>query len=114
MAGQSYLSAVEHGRNGAGAEVLLAISREYRKSLECSTGIVCYSRAVWSGGCSVNCPEGADTASIGRFGPADRAVAVNLVRCQQKPRQGTPCLVRVPRSCIPPKVKTHAEPGEMD
>jgi transcriptional regulator with XRE-family HTH domain len=31
---QSYLSAVEHGRNEAGAEVLLAISREFRKSIE--------------------------------------------------------------------------------
>ncbi len=31
---QSYLSAVEHGRNEVGAEVLLAISREFRKSLE--------------------------------------------------------------------------------
>ena len=31
---QSYLSAVEHGRNEAGAEVLLAISREFKKSLE--------------------------------------------------------------------------------
>jgi transcriptional regulator with XRE-family HTH domain len=31
---QSYLSAVEHGRNEAGAEVLLAISREFDKSLE--------------------------------------------------------------------------------
>jgi transcriptional regulator with XRE-family HTH domain len=32
--GQSYLSAVEHGRNAVGAEVLLAISREFGKSLE--------------------------------------------------------------------------------
>ena len=31
---QSYLSAVEHGRNEAGAEVLLAISRESLKSIE--------------------------------------------------------------------------------
>jgi transcriptional regulator with XRE-family HTH domain len=31
---QSYLSAVERGRNEAGAEVLLAISREFGKSLE--------------------------------------------------------------------------------
>ena len=31
---QSYLSAVEHGRNEVGAEVLLAISREFKKSLE--------------------------------------------------------------------------------
>jgi transcriptional regulator with XRE-family HTH domain len=31
---QSYLSAIEHGRNEAGAEVLLAISREFDKSLE--------------------------------------------------------------------------------
>jgi len=31
---QSYLSAVEHGRNEAGAEVLLAISREFGKSIE--------------------------------------------------------------------------------
>jgi transcriptional regulator with XRE-family HTH domain len=31
---QSFLSAVEHGRNEAGAEVLLAISREFKKSLE--------------------------------------------------------------------------------
>ena len=31
---QSYLSAVEHGRNEIGAEVLLAISREFDKSLE--------------------------------------------------------------------------------
>ncbi len=31
---QSYLSAVEHGRNEIGAEVLLAISREFGKSLE--------------------------------------------------------------------------------
>lgn len=31
---QSYLSAIEHGRNEAGAEVLLAISREFEKSLE--------------------------------------------------------------------------------
>jgi transcriptional regulator with XRE-family HTH domain len=31
---QSYLSAVEHGRNEIGAEVLLAISREFNKSLE--------------------------------------------------------------------------------
>jgi transcriptional regulator with XRE-family HTH domain len=31
---QSYLSAVEHGRNEAGAEVLLAISRESGKSIE--------------------------------------------------------------------------------
>jgi hypothetical protein len=32
--GQIYLSAVEHGRNEVGAEVLLAISREFGKSLE--------------------------------------------------------------------------------
>lgn len=31
---QSYLSAVEHGRNEIGAEVLLAISREFDKPLE--------------------------------------------------------------------------------
>jgi transcriptional regulator with XRE-family HTH domain len=31
---QSYLSALEHGRNEIGAEVLLAISREFNKSLE--------------------------------------------------------------------------------
>jgi transcriptional regulator with XRE-family HTH domain len=31
---QSYLSAVEHGRNEIGAQVLLAISREFNKSLE--------------------------------------------------------------------------------
>jgi len=31
---QSYLSAVEHGRNEIGAAVLLAISREFDKSLE--------------------------------------------------------------------------------
>jgi integrase len=31
---QSYLSAVEHGRNEVGAEVLLAISQEFAKSLE--------------------------------------------------------------------------------
>jgi transcriptional regulator with XRE-family HTH domain len=31
---QSYLSAVEHGRNEIGAEVLLAISREFKRSLE--------------------------------------------------------------------------------
>jgi transcriptional regulator with XRE-family HTH domain len=31
---QSYLSAVEHGRNEIGAQVLLAISREFDKSLE--------------------------------------------------------------------------------
>jgi len=31
---QSYLSAIEHGRNEAGAEVLLAISRECGKSIE--------------------------------------------------------------------------------
>lgn len=31
---QSYLSAVEHGRNEIGAEVLLAISREFGKSME--------------------------------------------------------------------------------
>ena len=31
---QSYLSAVEHGRNEVGAEVLLAISREFGKFLE--------------------------------------------------------------------------------
>jgi transcriptional regulator with XRE-family HTH domain len=31
---QSYLSAVEHGRNEVGAEVLLAISREFGKPLE--------------------------------------------------------------------------------
>jgi transcriptional regulator with XRE-family HTH domain len=31
---QSYLSAVEHGRNEVGAQVLLAISREFGKSLE--------------------------------------------------------------------------------
>jgi transcriptional regulator with XRE-family HTH domain len=32
--GQSYLSPVEHGRNKVGPEVLLAISREFGKSLE--------------------------------------------------------------------------------
>jgi transcriptional regulator with XRE-family HTH domain len=31
---QSYLSAIEHGRNEIGAEVLLAIGREFHKSLE--------------------------------------------------------------------------------
>ena len=31
---QSYLSAIEHGRNEVGAEVLLAISREFGKSIE--------------------------------------------------------------------------------
>jgi len=31
---QSYLSAVEHGRNEIGAEVLLAISQAFDKSLE--------------------------------------------------------------------------------
>jgi transcriptional regulator with XRE-family HTH domain len=31
---QSYLSAVERGRGEVGAEVLLAISREFGKSLE--------------------------------------------------------------------------------
>lgn len=31
---QSYLSAVEHGRNEAGAEVLLAISKKFNRSLE--------------------------------------------------------------------------------
>lgn len=31
---QSYLSAVEHGRNEVGAEVLLAISQKFDKSLE--------------------------------------------------------------------------------
>ena len=31
---QSYLSAIEHGRNEVGAEVLLAIGREFNKSLE--------------------------------------------------------------------------------
>jgi len=31
---QSYLSAVERGRNEVGAEVLLAISREFHKSIE--------------------------------------------------------------------------------
>jgi transcriptional regulator with XRE-family HTH domain len=31
---QSYLSAVEHGRNEIGAEVLLAISREFSISME--------------------------------------------------------------------------------
>jgi transcriptional regulator with XRE-family HTH domain len=31
---QSYLSAVEHGRNEVGAEVLLAIGREFGKSME--------------------------------------------------------------------------------
>ena len=31
---QSYLSAMEHGRNEAGAEVLLAISQEFDRSLE--------------------------------------------------------------------------------
>ena len=31
---QSYLSAIELGRNEAGAEVLLAISREFGKSIE--------------------------------------------------------------------------------
>jgi transcriptional regulator with XRE-family HTH domain len=33
-ASQSYLSAIEHGRNEIEAEVLLAISREFDKSLE--------------------------------------------------------------------------------
>jgi transcriptional regulator with XRE-family HTH domain len=31
---QSHLSAVEHGRNEVGAEVLLAISREFGKKIE--------------------------------------------------------------------------------
>jgi transcriptional regulator with XRE-family HTH domain len=31
---QSYLSAVEHGQNEVGAQVLLAISREFGKSIE--------------------------------------------------------------------------------
>jgi len=31
---QSHLSAIEHGRNEVGAEVLLAISREFDKSLQ--------------------------------------------------------------------------------
>jgi len=31
---QSYLSAVEHGHNEVGAEVLLAIGRQFDKSLE--------------------------------------------------------------------------------
>ena len=31
---QSFLSAIEQGRNEAGAGVLLAISREFNKSLE--------------------------------------------------------------------------------
>jgi transcriptional regulator with XRE-family HTH domain len=31
---QSYLSLIEHGRNEVGAEVLLAIGREFDKSLE--------------------------------------------------------------------------------
>ena len=31
---QSYLSAIERGRNEVGAEVLLRISREFGKSLE--------------------------------------------------------------------------------
>jgi transcriptional regulator with XRE-family HTH domain len=31
---QSYLSAVEHGRNEIGAEVLLALSREFDRSME--------------------------------------------------------------------------------
>jgi transcriptional regulator with XRE-family HTH domain len=31
---QSYLSAVEHGRNELGAQVLLAISQEFDKSME--------------------------------------------------------------------------------
>jgi transcriptional regulator with XRE-family HTH domain len=31
---QSYLSAIEHGRNEAGAEVLLAIGQQFDKSLE--------------------------------------------------------------------------------
>jgi transcriptional regulator with XRE-family HTH domain len=31
---QSYLSAVEHGRNELGAQVLLTISREFHKSME--------------------------------------------------------------------------------
>ncbi len=31
---QSYLSAIEHGRNEVGAEVLLATDREFDKSLE--------------------------------------------------------------------------------
>ena len=34
----SYPPAVEHGRNGAGAEVLLAISREFGRSLDSSQG----------------------------------------------------------------------------
>ena len=33
-ASQSYLSAIEHGRNEVGAEVLLAIGQEFDKSLE--------------------------------------------------------------------------------
>jgi transcriptional regulator with XRE-family HTH domain len=33
-ASQSFLSAVEHGRNEAGAQLLLAISREFGKSIE--------------------------------------------------------------------------------
>ena len=32
---QSYLSAIELGRNEAGAEVLLSIIREFKKSIEC-------------------------------------------------------------------------------
>ncbi len=31
---QSYLSAIQHGRNEVGVEVLLAIGREFDKSLE--------------------------------------------------------------------------------
>ena len=31
---QSYLSAIEHGRNEVGTEVLLVIGREFDKSLE--------------------------------------------------------------------------------
>lgn len=31
---QSYLSAIELGRNEAGAEVLLSISREFKRSIE--------------------------------------------------------------------------------
>jgi transcriptional regulator with XRE-family HTH domain len=31
---QSYLSAIEHGRNEVGAEVLLAIGREFGKSID--------------------------------------------------------------------------------
>ena len=33
---QSYLLAIEHGRNDVGEEVLLAIGREFGKSLEWS------------------------------------------------------------------------------